>query len=301
MPLSDLDRKLILALQQDGRLSNVDLAARLGVHASTIGKRIENLEKDDLMKVRALPNPFKLGYTAHAFVALEVESRQIERICQRLMKHFPVNLVVTAFGRFDIIASLYYPTWEQLLTFVARELSAESGVRGVETFLVRDIVKRYYGETTDDRSIVRIDDLDQRIIEKLTEDGRLKVRQLAGDLGISAPTCLRRVDRLLKSRVIEVKAIPNPSYIGYSANAFLLLRVQSGKLASVSAKLAAFKDIFLITTLFNVYDLFVGLNAVSPEALYAFKNRILSVDGIISNETIIRAEIKKRYYGGFLK
>jgi DNA-binding Lrp family transcriptional regulator len=300
MLLGELDRKLILALQEDGRLSNVQLAGRLGVHVSTVSKRIERLIESGWMQVRALPNPFKLGYTAHAFVALEVESQHIEPICQRLMKHFPVNLVITAFGRYDVIASLYFPDWERLLDFVSRELSADSAVRGVETYLVKDIVKRYYGMTTDDRAPERIDELDQRIIERLTENGREKISTLAGILGISTPTCLRRVNRLLGSKVIEVKAIPNPSYIGYSANAFLLLRVQPGKLDEIGAKLAFFKDIFLVTTLFNVYDLIVGINAASPEALYSFKNRLLAIDGIIASEIIIRAEIKKRYYGGFL-
>ena len=47
-----------------------------------------------------------------------------------------------------------------------------------------------------------------------------------------------------------------------------------------------------------------GLEATveMPDALaIRAGDRILSVDGIVSNETIIRAEIKKRYYGGFLK
>jgi DNA-binding Lrp family transcriptional regulator len=301
MILGELDRKLIMALQEDGRTSNIQLSRRLGVHVSTIGKKIQQLEKADLMKIRALPNPFKLGYRAHAFVALEVDSQQIEDICVRLMKNFPVNLVVTAFGRFDILASVYFPSWEQLLTFVARELSSIGAVKGVETFLVKDIVKRYYGVTIEDHSPTRIDELDQQIIERLTENGRLRNRKLAHELGISAPTCLRRLNRLLKSKVIEIKAIPNPSFIGYSSNAFIWLRVEAQKLEKICARLQIYKDIFLITTLFNGYDLFIGVNGTSPEELYAFRNKIMAIDGIVSHETIIRAEIKKRYYGGFLE
>ncbi len=301
MILSELDRQLILALQEDGRTSNFQLSRRLGVHVATISKKIQLLEQAELMKVRALPNPFKLDYRAHAFIALEVDSRQIEDISSRLMKHFPVNLLVTAFGRFDIIASVYYPSWEQLLSFVSTHLSPIGAIRRVETFLVKDIIKRYYDVNTEDQTPVKIDQLDQQIIEKLTENGRMRNSRLAQDLGISAPTCLRRLSRLLKSGVIEIKAVPNPSYIGYSSNAFMWLRVQAGKLEEICAKLQAYKDIFLVTTLFNGYDLLIGVNGTSPEELYAFKNKILAIEGIIAHETVIRAEIKKRYYGGFLE
>jgi hypothetical protein len=67
----------------------------------------------------------------------------------------------------------------------------------------------------------------------------------------------------------------------------------------VCQRLEVYEDIFLITTLFNGYDLLIGVNGTSPEALYKFKNEILAIGGILHDETIIRAEIKKRYYGGF--
>jgi Lrp/AsnC family transcriptional regulator for asnA, asnC and gidA len=299
--VTEIDRKLILALQENGRMSNVELSRRLGLHVSTISKKIEQLEEAEIMKIRALPNPFKLGYNANAYIAIEAESQKIERICSRLMQRFHVNLVVTAFGRYDIIAGLYFPSWENLLDFVSSELAANQGVKSVETFLVKEIKKRYYGFIVDDRAPVKIDEIDQKIIEKLTEDGRTKNRYLAQELGISAPACLRRLARLIGSKVIEIKAIPNPSQLGYASNAFLFLRVEPGKLDEVCARLTIYEDVFLITTLFNGHDLLIGVNGTSPEALYKFKNKILSIDGIVHDETIIRAEIKKRYYGGFLE
>jgi DNA-binding Lrp family transcriptional regulator len=89
--------------------------------------------------------------------------------------------------------------------------------------------------------------------------------------------------------------------ISYAANAFIFLRVQAAKLEKVCATLRLYKDVFLIMTLFNSYDVVIGINATSPEELHRFKNKILSIDGIINDETMIRAEIKKRYYGGFLE
>jgi len=295
------DRKLILALQENGRTPNIKLSSLLGIHTATIAKKIKQLEKEDIIKIRALPNPFKLGYLAQAFLAIKAKRDKIEDICYRLNQNFNVNLVVTSFGRFDILAIAYFPTWEKLLSFVSSDLSATNGVQSIETFLIKEIKKRYYGITIDDKSPAKIDEIDQQIIEKLTENGRYKLNRLADELGISPPTCLRRLSRLLAEKVIEIKAIPNPSKIGYIANAFMLLKVQADKLEDICEALTLYKDIFLVMTLYNSYDILIGFNATSPERLYSFKNEILNLDGIINDEIIIRAEIKKRYYGGFLE
>lgn len=300
--ITGLDKKLILALQQNGRASHVVLARQLGVHVSTIAKKIQELEENDTMKIRALPNPFKLGYVAHAFIAVEADSNKVDSICDHLYHNFNINLVVTAFGRFDILMIVYYPTWEQLLKFVFYDLYVTPGVDNVETFFVKDIFKRFYGRFSNDVVPVRIDGIDHQIIEQLTDNGRLTSQHLARELGVSLPTCIRRLTRLIDENVIEIKAIPNPSKIGYVSNAFMLLKIADNRLMQVSRALTSFHNIFFVMTLFNSYDIVIGVNASSSEDLHRFiKNEILSIDGIRADETIIRAEIKKRYYGGFLE
>jgi DNA-binding Lrp family transcriptional regulator len=298
--LDSFDRQLILALQKDGRANHVELAALLGSHVSTIAKRMELLEENETMKVRALPNPAKLGYTAHALIAIETRISNVDEILARLNKNFHVNLAVTAFGRYNILAITFFPTWDKLFNMISSDLSTIEGTK-VDTFLIKDIKKRYYGFAVDNIKPVKIDEIDQQLIEKLTENGRYKNQHLAEMLGLSAPTCLRRVSRLLREKVIEIKALPNPSQIGYTANAFLFLRIEPTKLEETCSRLSVYEDIYLIMTLHNSFDMFVSFNATTPEELYKFQNKILSLDGILGGDIIVRAEIKKRYYGGFLK
>jgi DNA-binding Lrp family transcriptional regulator len=296
---SSLDRQLILALQIDGRATNVELAGQLGMHVSTVAKRVELLEENDVMQVRALPNPFKLGYDAHAVIGIEAKIHNLDKICARLNEDFHVNLLITAFGPYNILAIAYFPTWEMLLDMISANLSSVDGVR-VDAFLINSIKKRQYGFTTDSTEPVKIDAIDQKIIEKLTENGRYKNQQLARDLGVSPPTCLRRVTRLLNEKVIEIRAIPNPSKIGFASNAFLFLQVQSEKLDETCSILQREKNVFLMLTLFNSFSLLIGYNAPSPEDLHKFHNRVLSIEGVLNGDILIRAEIKKRYYGGYL-
>jgi DNA-binding Lrp family transcriptional regulator len=298
--LDSFDRRLILALQEDGRATHVELATLLGSHVSTISKRMEFLEENESMKIRALPNPSKLGYTAQALIAIETRISNVNKIVTRLNENFHINLVVTTFGHYNILAIAFYLTWDELFNMISTDLSSVEGTR-IDTFMVKEIKKRYYGFSVETNEPARIDEVDQRIIEKLTENGRYKNQHLADQLGISAPTCLRRVSRLLSEHVIVIKALPNPSKIGYTANAFLFLRIEPARLEEICSRLSEYEDIYLIMTLHNSFDMFVSFNATTPEELYKFQNKILSLEGILSGDIIVRAEIKKRYYGGFLK
>ncbi len=298
--IEGLDRQLILALQQNGRATNVELARHLNVHVATISKRIESLEQNEFLKVRALPNPFRLGYTAQALIGIKSDSNQIDNICSQLYRNLNVNLIVTTLGLYDILAMIYFPTWDQLLEMVSSQISSSYDVK-VDIFLVKEVKKRAYWVPRDNTLPAKIDDVDKKIIEKLTEHGRYKSQHLARELGISPPACSRRISRLLKEKIIVIRALPNPAKMGHIANAFVLLRAQTNKIEKICSRLRLNKDIYIIMTLFNDYDILISLNATTPEELYALKKQVLAIDGITSSEFIIRAEIKKRYYGGFLE
>ena len=51
---------------------------------------------------------------------------------------------------------------------------------------------------------------DKKIILELQKNGRASYAQLASKLGISVSTVASRIERLIRSRVIEIRAIPNP-------------------------------------------------------------------------------------------
>ena len=299
--LNSLDRRLILALQDDGRITNVELSRRIGCHISTINKRMTQLKEKELVKVRALPNPFKLGYKANALIAVKADSLSIDSICDSLASHFYVNLLVTTFGRYDILVLMYYPSWEDLLSQVATVFSKLDGIKMVDTYLIKEVKKRQYSFSGENEETVKIDDIDQSLIEKLTVDGRLTYRQLAQELGISPATCLRRVSRLLEEEVIEIKGVPYLAKIESVYHAFMFLHVNPKKLEEVCSIIQGYQGVFLSVTMINRFSLVIGFSKSTPEDLFQLKNKVLSLDGVVDGEVIVSAGIKKRYYGGFLK
>lgn len=69
---------------------------------------------------------------------------------------------------------------------------------------------------------VLLDDLDRRILNVLQEDASLANNELAARVHASAPTCLRRVKRLIETGVIERQvAIVAPEKVGTALTALV--------------------------------------------------------------------------------
>jgi DNA-binding Lrp family transcriptional regulator len=88
--INKTDQRLIIELQKDGRASYAELAAKLGITASTVAKRVETLIKSKTIDIRALQNPFKLGLMANALIAIKTDPTKIDDICNQLVDNFNV-------------------------------------------------------------------------------------------------------------------------------------------------------------------------------------------------------------------
>ena len=66
--LDDYDRKIIEALQANGRLSNMDIAGQVNLSHSSCSRRIARLEKEGvIVGYRALTDRQKLGLSVRAY------------------------------------------------------------------------------------------------------------------------------------------------------------------------------------------------------------------------------------------
>jgi Lrp/AsnC family leucine-responsive transcriptional regulator len=72
-----------------------------------------------------------------------------------------------------------------------------------------------------------LDDLDRRILEQLQTDSSLTNQELARRVHASAPTCLRRVRRLVEAGIIHKQvALVNPEKVGSSLTAIIEITLE---------------------------------------------------------------------------
>jgi Lrp/AsnC family leucine-responsive transcriptional regulator len=81
-----------------------------------------------------------------------------------------------------------------------------------------------------------LDATDRRLLKLLQKNNRRRFRDLAEELGISAPTCMRRMRRLESTGVIRAHAaLLDPARLGYGVMAFVEVTLVSASGAEMAA------------------------------------------------------------------
>jgi len=298
--IDNINSLIITALKNDGRCSYAGLAKDLGVNAATVAKRIEKMLQDDVIAIRGVLNPFKLGYNAHALIALDIDLTKVDQICDQFVNNHNISLIVTTFCRFDVLLLADFPTMKMMQEFITEDLSRVKGINKIDAFPIIENKKLYNPMFKYDSSVSKpatIDEIDQTIVEELARNGRANYAELAAKLGISPATVSRRVARLKEEDVLKISAIRNPAKLGYLANAYITLRADLNKVNPICDELAVYPEVHLIMTLMSGFEILIGIHLQNPERLYKFIiGEIAKIDGVSNIETFVCAEIKKRSY-----
>jgi Lrp/AsnC family transcriptional regulator, leucine-responsive regulatory protein len=78
------------------------------------------------------------------------------------------------------------------------------------------------------QAFMTLDHFDKKILAELQKDGRLKNNELADRIALSASPCLRRVNALEESGVIEgYVALVKPELVGFGLSVFVNVRLSS--------------------------------------------------------------------------
>ena len=90
--MDTIDRKILRELARDGRISNVDLAERVGLSASACSRRVQELERSGTIRgYRAVLDPVAVGggLTAYVTVGLSRHTMGEQRAFERAMAEAP--------------------------------------------------------------------------------------------------------------------------------------------------------------------------------------------------------------------
>jgi len=143
--MDELDQKLILELQKDGRHSCSDLGKTFGVTEGTVRKRLKSLIKRDIVKIVAVPNVRELGYNFVSIVGIQVRMAELNKV-QEILSHNPaVCQLAWVTGRYDLLATVVTRSTEEFSNFMANELSTIPSVVRTETFVNLGMVKGTVG------------------------------------------------------------------------------------------------------------------------------------------------------------
>lgn len=121
------------------------------------------------------------------------------------------------------------------------------------------------------------DDTEKKIVRALNQNSRKSFREIAKNIGISAPAVIDKVRKLEKAGAIKgYIPILDPKYFGYDMTAIIAIRISNGKLIQTQEKIAEDNHVFAIYDVTGEWDSFVCARFKDREDLNTFIKDILN-------------------------
>lgn len=138
--LDSIDRMILAELQADGRMTNVELAKRVGISAPPCLRRVRTLEENGFIKgYHADVNARELGFEVQVFVMVglqsqaEVDLSAFEKKCQKWSLVRECHMLN---GEVDFILKCVAPDLSTFQNFLTEDLTSAENVASVKTSLV---------------------------------------------------------------------------------------------------------------------------------------------------------------------
>ena len=137
--LDDLDRQIVAALRDNGRLSMRALAAGLHISRANVYARVERLEKTGVITgYGATIDPRKFGYGLSAYVFVKIAQQSWQRVGRQVLSIPAVDHAALVSGEHDIMLLVRTRDAAELRDLVLTQLQAMPEVEATQTVLIFD-------------------------------------------------------------------------------------------------------------------------------------------------------------------
>ena len=149
MALDRIDRQILALLQADGRMTNVELAERVGLTAPPCLRRVRALEQQGAITgYHAALDPAALGYnlTVFAMVSLKSQAEADLRAFEQMMAEIPeVRECHMLNGEIDFILKIVASDLKSFQEILTGHLTPAPNVASVKTSLTIRTAKQISG------------------------------------------------------------------------------------------------------------------------------------------------------------
>lgn len=146
--LDRIDKNIIQALQNNGRIQNNDLAREIGLSASSCLRRVKLLEEAGVIQsYTTVVDPQKVGLQLILFSRIWLVGQDAETIDTFIeaMRELPqVMECYIILGECDAMLKVVVPDLESYRKFQSTHLTKKNGITSVKTDLPSQIIKQSY-------------------------------------------------------------------------------------------------------------------------------------------------------------
>lgn len=145
MKVDSIDLRILVALQNDGRLSNQDLAEKVALSPSACLRRVRLLEEFGLIRgYHAELDPVKLGFELEAVVHVTLD-RALEdwhdRFQQQIQQFDEITTAYVVSGPTNYILHIRTHSLADFSNFIVNKLNKVPGMRDINSYIVLQKIK----------------------------------------------------------------------------------------------------------------------------------------------------------------
>jgi Lrp/AsnC family leucine-responsive transcriptional regulator len=143
--LDDIDKRIVSALQAEGRLPIVDLADRVGLSATPCQRRVKRLEEEGVItRYAALVSPAAMGVGLQALVEITLDDhseKTVDAFEAAIRARSEVVACYAVTGDMDFLVHVFVPDLAAFSEFAMKALLRMHGVKGTRSSFIMQAVK----------------------------------------------------------------------------------------------------------------------------------------------------------------
>lgn len=143
--LDEVDLQLLQLLQDDGRITNAELAKRVGLSPPSVLQRVRSLEQAGLINFyTAILNPEKLGLKVMAFAMVSLSLHQdmaIDRFRRAIQDVAEVQECYHVSGEYDFLLKILVADMSAYESVIREKISRIRGIRQINSSFVFGVTK----------------------------------------------------------------------------------------------------------------------------------------------------------------
>ncbi len=304
--LDEFDRKLLQAMQLDGRAPFSRIAAVLGVSDQTVARRFQRLHSSGNLRVVGVTDENRLGRSVWA-VRLHCTPDAAKPLAEALARRPDTSYVALISGDAEVSWAMR-PRSKQERDELLDRLQRTPRVIAVSSHCLLHVfysgplggLDKINALSPEQEAALRppaaepagapvaIDDADEALLSALRRDGRAALAELEAASGLSEDAVRRRLAHLRAEGVLHFNVQYTPELLGQDVTAMLWLNVSPAALPAVGRAMAEHREVNFAAAVTGQANIFAVLVCRDTRQLYTYlSEKIRALDGVRSAETAL--------------
>jgi DNA-binding Lrp family transcriptional regulator len=315
--VSTSDRRIVAALQVNGRASWRKVATALGVAESTVTRRGQQLLDDRVLAVTGVLDHLRCGLGISIYVRLRARPGHMLDVARAVAASPRARFVTVLTGGFDVAAEVVVERHHDVVDVIGAFEGIEYVVDIESLVVIRKFsafeewlpatldahavdVLRASSEVTDyaHRAWTEPEQLTEQefaIARVLAGNGRATYAAIATRTGVSESTAARRVESLVQRGCLRFRTVFESPVLGYDVEYLLWLSVDPAHLEEVGVILAKHPANRYVAAATGEHNLIVQGVLPGYGDLYPFTTGVIGqLPGLRSADLALQVQVLKR-------